>query len=431
MNPLIVVGAQWGDEGKGKIVDYLSSKADIVVRFQGGNNAGHTVNVGNKEYRLNLIPSGVINPNITNIIGTGVVLDPVAFDLEVNKLKELGVKITPDNLIIADNCALILSIHKTLDDLVENARGKDKIGITRRGIGPAYEDKVGRRAIRISDLQGGEEYLKTKLKILINHYSPLITHHNAEPLNLDNLFKELESAKDIFLKFAKPIYNVAKKLKGKKKIVFEGAQGLMLDVEHGTYPYVTSSSTIASSAFNGSGFGYFSNSYVLGVAKAYATRVGQGPFPSEQEGELSEYLVQRGQEFGTVTNRKRRCGWFDAVLANQAIFTSGINGLVITKLDILDELDSIKICVAYEYNGERIDYMPSAGFTHNDLKPIYIELPGWKSTTISTEKFEDLPKNAQNYLSKIEELTQTEIVIVSTSPKREQTIIKKPFSWYS
>ena len=381
MNNVAVIGSQWGDEGKGKIVDWLSSEADIVVRFQGGHNAGHTLVINGITYKLRLLPSGIVRKNKISIIGNGVVIDPWALLEEIDEIKSKGVKVDTDNLIISESANLILPFHKEMDEIREDAAGKAKIGTTRRGIGPAYEDKVGRRSIRVMDLIS-ESNLDHRLETVLLHHNAIRKGLGKNIFRKDQLKKELLKIAPEILKFSQPVWkkiNEFKKLN--KKILFEGAQGILLDVDHGTYPFVTSSNTVASAAATGSGCGPNSINYVLGITKAYTTRVGEGPFPTELKDEIGDKLGTRGKEFGTVTSRKRRCGWFDGVLVRQTIKISGIDGIALTKLDVLDELDEIKMCVAYEIDGKKMDYLPAAFEDQLKVKPIYKKFKGWKSET--------------------------------------------------
>ena len=429
MNNVAVIGSQWGDEGKGKIVDWLSSEADIVVRFQGGHNAGHTLVINGITYKLRLLPSGIVRKNKISIIGNGVVIDPWAFLEEIDEIKSKGVKVDTDNLIISESANLILPFHKEMDEIREDAAGKAKIGTTRRGIGPAYEDKVGRRSIRVMDLIS-ESNLDHRLETVLLHHNAIRKGLGKNIFRKDKLKKELLKIAPEILKFSQPVWkkiNEFKKLN--KKILFEGAQGILLDVDHGTYPFVTSSNTVASAAATGSGCGPNSINYVLGITKAYTTRVGEGPFPTELKDEIGDKLGTRGKEFGTVTSRKRRCGWFDGVLVRQTIKISGIDGIALTKLDVLDELDEIKMCVAYEIDGKKMDYLPAAFEDQLKVKPIYKKFKGWKSETKGIKKFDDLPKNAKIYINELENFIETRISSISTSPERNDTIlIKDPFS---
>jgi len=428
MKNVVVVGSQWGDEGKGKIVDWLSSEADIVVRFQGGHNAGHTLVVDGVTYKLRLLPSGIVRKNKISIIGNGVVVDPWALLDEIKEIKSKGVNIDETNLILSESANLILPFHKELDEIREDSAGKSKIGTTRRGIGPAYEDKVGRRSIRVMDL-ASEKNLDQRLEIALKHHNAIRKGLGKNIYKKDQLKKDLLIIAPEILKFSKPVWKKLNEYKLKeKKILFEGAQGILLDVDHGTYPFVTSSNTVASAAATGSGCGPDSINYILGITKAYTTRVGEGPFPTELNDRIGELLGTKGKEFGTVTNRKRRCGWFDGVLVRQSIKISGINGIALTKLDVLDELDEIKMCVAYELNGKQIDYLPAATDDQLKIKPIYKTFKGWKISTSGIKKFDMLPENAKIYLKEIEKFIETKISSISTSPERKDTIlIENPF----
>jgi len=428
MKNIAVVGSQWGDEGKGKIVDWLSEQADIVVRFQGGHNAGHTLVINGITYKLRLLPSGIVRKNKISIIGNGVVIDPWALLDEIDELKTKGVNVNIDNLIISESANLILPYHREMDEIREDTAGKRKIGTTRRGIGPAYEDKVGRRSIRVMDLRS-EKNLDQRLE------SALI-HHNAIRKGLGKKIYEKEKLKSDLLEIAPKILGFSKPVwlkidefkKQKKKILFEGAQGILLDVDHGTYPYVTSSNTVASSAATGSGCGPNSINYVLGITKAYTTRVGEGPFPTELTDNIGELLGTRGKEFGTVTSRKRRCGWFDGILVRQTVKISGIDGIALTKLDVLDELDEIKMCVEYELDGKKIDYLPAAVEDQLKIKPIYKNFPGWKTSTNGIKTIDALPENAKKYIYAIEDFIGAKLSSISTSPERKDTIlVKNPF----
>lgn len=427
MGNVTVIGAQWGDEGKGKIVDWLASRADVVVRFQGGHNAGHTLVVGDHTYKLSLLPSGIVRGTLS-VIGNGVVLDPWHFRDEVAKLAGQGVIITPDNLQIADTCPLILPVHRDLDGLREDASGAGKIGTTRRGIGPAYEDKVGRRAIRVCDLAHLDD-LEPQLDRLCAHHDALRAGFGQPPVDRAALLAELREIATFILPYAKPVWlglNTARK--AGKRILFEGAQGVLLDVDHGTYPFVTSSNTIAGTASGGSGLGPSSVGFVLGIVKAYTTRVGAGPFPTELEDATGQRLGERGHEFGTVTGRKRRCGWFDAVLVRQAAAVSGITGIALTKLDVLDGFDTLKICTGYKLGDQTIDHFPAHAADQARVEPIYEEMPGWHETTAGARSWADLPAQAIKYVRRIEELIQCPVALVSTSPEREDTIlVRDPF----
>ncbi|MET3825118.1 adenylosuccinate synthase [Sphingomonas sp. PvP055] len=428
MGNVAVIGAQWGDEGKGKIVDWLAERADVVVRFQGGHNAGHTLVVGESVYKLSLLPSGIVR-GTPSVIGNGVVLDPWALKAEVEKLRGQGVTITPDTLMLADTCALILPFHRDLDALREDASGAGKIGTTRRGIGPAYEDKVGRRAIRVCDLAHLDS-LDAQLDRLTAHHDALRAGFGEPPIDRDALVQELREIADFVLSFAKPTWRVLNDAKARgKRILFEGAQGVLLDVDHGTYPFVTSSNTISGTAAGGSGLGPSAVGFVLGIAKAYTTRVGSGPFPTELEDATGEQLGMRGHEFGTVTGRKRRCGWFDSVLVRQSAAVGGITGIALTKIDVLDGFDEVKICTGYKLRGETLDYFPAHAADQAEVEPVYESMPGWQETTAGARSWADLPAQAIKYIRRIEELIKCPVALVSTSPEREDTIlVRDPFS---
>ena len=428
MKNVAVVGSQWGDEGKGKIVDWLSSEADVVVRFQGGHNAGHTLVIDGITYKLRLLPSGIVRKNKISIIGNGVVVDPWALLDEIKEIKSKGVEISEENLILSESANLILPFHKEMDEIREDAAGKAKIGTTRRGIGPAYEDKVGRRSIRVMDLIS-EKNLDHRLETVLMHHNAIRKGLGKELFEKNKLKKELLEIAPQILKFSKPVWKKIDEFKNEgKKILFEGAQGILLDVDHGTYPFVTSSNTVASSAATGSGCGPNTIGYVLGITKAYTTRVGEGPFPTELKNETGEHLGKVGKEFGTVTSRKRRCGWFDGVLVRQTIKVSGINGIALTKLDVLDELEEIKMCVAYELDGKKVDYLPAAVDDQLKVKPIYKSFKGWKSSTKGIKNFEKLPENAKIYIKELEKFIETKVSSISTSPERNDTIlIEDPF----
>ena len=416
-----MIGAQWGDEGKGKIVDWLASRADVVVRFQGGHNAGHTLVVGNQTYKLSLLPSGIVRGTLS-IIGNGVVLDPWHFRDEVAKLRGQGVEITPQNLQIADNCPLILPFHRDLDGLREDA-SEFKIGTTRRGIGPAYEDKVGRRAIRVCDLAHLDD-LDPQIDRLCAHHDALRAGFEQPPIDRARLKADLAEIAGTILPYAAPVWHNLNQLRrGGKRILFEGAQGMLLDVDHGTYPFVTSSNTVGGSASAGSGLGPAAAGYVLGIVKAYTTRVGAGPFPTELEDETGQMLGERGHEFGTVTGRKRRCGWFDAVLVRKAAAVSGISGIALTKIDVLDGFETLKICVGYRLGDKLLDYFPAHSADQAAVVPIYEELEGWRETTAGARSWADLPAQAIKYVRRVEELIQCPVALVSTSPEREDTIL--------
>jgi len=423
------VGSQWGDEGKGKIVDWLSSRADVVVRFQGGHNAGHTLVIDGVTYKLSLLPSGIVRPGKQSVIGNGVVVDPWALLTEIERLAGQGVSVTPENLKIAENCALILPVHGELDGIREDASGEGKIGTTRRGIGPAYEDKVGRRALRLCDL-ADEAQMEERLDGLIAYHNLLrrgVGHPDVDRAALVAKLKEIAPRILPFMAVSWRVLDEAKNTN--KRVLFEGAQGIMLDVDHGTYPFVTSSNTIAAQAAGGSGVGPGGVGYVLGITKAYTTRVGSGPFPTEQENEVGRRLGERGHEFGTVTGRSRRCGWFDAVMVRQAMKIGGINGIALTKLDVLDGFETLNICVGYKLDGETLDYLPASPAAQARVEPIYETMEGWSESTYGARKWEDLPDTALRYIRRIEELIGTPVALLSTSPEREDTIlVRDPFA---
>ena len=428
MANVVVVGAQWGDEGKGKIVDWLSEQADTVVRFQGGHNAGHTLVIGPNTYKLSLLPSGVVRPGKLAVIGNGVVLDPHALVAEVAKLQAQGVAISRANLRIADNVPLILSLHRELDALRESGAAGTTIGTTKRGIGPAYEDKVGRRAIRLMDL-AELDTLPAKIDRLLAHHDALRRGMGLAPCDPAALYTELASVAPLVLPYMDTVWKLLdEERRAGKRILFEGAQGALLDIDFGTYPYVTSSNTIAGQAATGSGMGPKSVGYVLGIAKAYTTRVGEGPFPTEQENAIGTLLGERGREFGTVTGRKRRCGWFDAVLVRQTVRTSGIDGIALTKLDILDGFPTIEVCVRYKIDGTEIDHLPASQGAQTRVEPVYETIEGWQGTTAGARSWADLPAQAIKYVRRIEELIGTPVALVSTSPERDDTIlVRNPF----
>jgi len=423
-----VIGAQWGDEGKGKIVDWLASRADMVVRFQGGHNAGHTLVVGDQTYKLSLLPSGIVR-GTPSVIGNGVVLDPWALKAEVGGMREQGIDITPDVLMIADNCPLILPIHRDLDALREDASGAGKIGTTRRGIGPAYEDKVGRRAIRVCDLARLDD-LDPLLDRLCAHHDALRAGFEQPPVDRARLRKDLAEIAEFVLPFARPVWrDLDQALQRGRRILFEGAQGVLLDVDHGTYPFVTSSNTVAGTTGSGSGMGPRAAGFVLGIVKAYTTRVGSGPFPTEQDNEIGQKLGERGHEFGTVTGRQRRCGWFDAVLVRQAVAVSGVTGVALTKLDVLDGFEMVKICTGYEIDGKKFDYLPAHAADQMRVEPVYEEVEGWPGSTRGARSWADLPARAIKYVRRIEELIRCPVALVSTSPERDDTIlVRDPFA---
>jgi adenylosuccinate synthase len=429
MANVVVVGAQWGDEGKGKIVDWLSERADIIVRFQGGHNAGHTLVVDGVTYKLSLLPSGIVRPGKLSVIGNGVVIDPWALIDEIDRLASQGVSVTHDNLRIASNATLILPLHRELDQIREAAAGAGKIGTTGRGIGPAYEDKVGRRAIRVEDLLNLDA-LAPKIERLVAHHNALRRGLGLAELKAQDLHGILAEIAPKILPFVEAVWELLDSARRKgKRILFEGAQGSMLDIDHGTYPFVTSSNTVAAQAAIGSGMGPRALSYVLGIAKAYATRVGAGPFPTEQDNAIGARIGEKGREFGTVTGRKRRCGWFDAVLVRQAIMTSGIDGLALTKLDVLDGFDEIKVCMGYRFDGKTINYLPSGMGLQERATPVYESFEGWNQSTAGARSWADLPATAVKYVRSIEELVQCPVALLSTSPTREDTILMRdPFS---
>jgi len=424
-----VIGSQWGDEGKGKIVDWLSEKADVVVRFQGGHNAGHTLVIDEVVYKLSLLPSGIVRPGKVSIIGNGVVIDPYALLAEIEEVRKKGVHVTPDNLMVAENAPLILPLHKQLDVAAEVMRGQSKIGTTGRGIGPAYEDKIGRRAIRICDLED-KETLEKRVEALVLHHNALRRGIGAPEIDYKETLAELIAVAPKILPFAKPVWRVLDRMRQKgKRILFEGAQGIMLDTDHGTYPYVTSSNTVAGAGFAGTGIGPHCINYILGITKAYTTRVGSGPFPTELHDDIGTLLGERGKEFGTVTGRKRRCGWFDSVMVRQSVKLSGIMGIALTKLDVLDGINPLQICVGYDHKGKFYDYLPASMKAQAEIKPIYEESEGWDTTTRGARSFKDLPANAVKYIRRIEELIEAPVAILSTSPEREDTIsVKDPFT---
>jgi adenylosuccinate synthase len=429
MTNVAVIGSQWGDEGKGKVVDWLSERADVVVRFQGGHNAGHTLVIDGKTYKLSLLPSGIVREGKLSIIGNGVVVDPFALLSEIRTLSQLGVTITPDNLKIAENAPLILPVHQKVDLTAETIRGKGKIGTTGRGIGPAYEDKVARRAVRVCDLADAD-LLREKLETLVAYHNALMDAAKAPRVSVDEMLTPLLEIAPVILSHATPVWRLLHDLKTQgKRILFEGAQGAMLDVDHGTYPFVTSSNTLAGTATVGSGMGLNSIGYVLGITKAYTTRVGSGPFPTELHDEIGANIGRIGHEFGTVTGRARRCGWFDAVLVRQAIKICGITGIALTKLDVLDGFDEIKICTGYRYQGQHYDYLPALQKIQANVEPIYETMPGWSESTRGKRSWAELPAQAIKYIRRIEELIECQVALLSTSPNREDTImVRDPFA---
>jgi len=423
MPNVAVIGSQWGDEGKGKIVDWLSAKADVIVRFQGGHNAGHTLVVDKTTYKLKLLPSGIVRKNKISIIGNGVVIDPWALLDEIKQIEKLGIKITNKNLYIAENAILILPLHRELDAIREDAKNTDKIGTTRRGIGPAYEDKIGRRGIRVMDL-ASKDNLSKKIDMILFHHNSIRKGLKKKQINKKKLINDLSKISSKILKYSKPVWKKIDEFKKKNKtIVFEGAQGILLDIDHGTYPFVTSSNTVAGAASVGTGCGPDTINYILGIVKAYTTRVGEGPFPTELKNEIGNKIGKKGKEFGTVTNRKRRCGWFDAVLVKQSCVISGTKGIALTKIDVLDEFKNLYICVAYKLNGKKIDYLPADLQNQLKVKPIYKRFDGWLKNTKGIKKWKDLPKNAQKYINFIKDYCGVKISSISTSPKREDTIL--------
>jgi adenylosuccinate synthase len=429
MANVAVVGAQWGDEGKGKIVDWLSERADVVARFQGGHNAGHTLVIDGTTYKLSLLPSGILRPGKLSVIGNGVVVDPWALDSEIEKLRGQGVAISRENLRLAANATLILPLHRELDQLREAAAGDGKIGTTGRGIGPAYEDKVGRRAIRVNDL-ADLSTIGPKVERMLVHHNALRRGMGVAEITAASVLKDLAEVAPKILPYADAVWDLLDEYRKKgSRILFEGAQGILLDIDHGTYPYVTSSNTVAGQAAAGTGMGPSAVSYVLGIAKAYTTRVGSGPFPTEQANDVGEWIGHRGREFGTVTGRKRRCGWFDAVLVRQAIKTSGIQGIALTKLDVLDGLQEIKVGVGYMLDGKRVERFPAAEEAQKRVEPIYESFEGWKGTSAGARSWTELPAQAVKYVRFLEELIECPVALLSTSPERADTILMRdPFA---
>jgi adenylosuccinate synthase len=429
MGNVVVVGAQWGDEGKGKIVDWLSERADVVVRFQGGANAGHTVVIGNVEYKLSLLPSGVVRPGKLSIIGNGVVVDPWALVEEIDTMRDKGLDVSPNTLRLADNAALILPSHGALDRARDERRGDNRIGTTGRGIGPAYEDKVGRRAIRVCDLADAKA-LEWRVDDVLVHHNALLRGLGEPEVDRAELIAALNAVAPKILPYAGPVWRLLDDARrAGRRILFEGAQGAMLDVDHGTYPFVTSSNAVAGQAAAGSGVAPAAIGYVLGITKAYTTRVGAGPFPTELTDAIGEKLGERGREFGTVTGRKRRCGWFDAVAVRQAIKTGGIDGIALTKLDVLDGFDEIKFCTAYRCGGETYDYVPAGMTAQAALEPVYETAEGWRESTRGARSWADLPATAIKYIVRLEELIGAPVALLSTSPEREDTVlVRDPFA---
>ena len=429
MANVVVVGSQWGDEGKGKIVDWLSERADVVVRFQGGHNAGHTLVIDGVTYKLSLLPSGVVRASKLSVLGNGVVIDPWALLKEIEQIATQGVAITPENLQIAENAALILPVHRELDTSREDSNSGTRIGTTRRGIGPAYEDKVGRRGLRVIDLSD-PEVLESRVEALLAHHNALRRGLGQAEVDGNALIAELLAIAPKILPFAKPVWRTLGNARRQgKRILFEGAQGTMLDVDHGTYPFVTSSNTAAGQAAVGAGIGPDALDYVLGITKAYTTRVGEGPFPTEQDNEIGKGLGERGHEFGTVTGRSRRCGWFDAVMVRQALQTGGVHGIALTKLDVLDGMEELKVCVGYRIDGQEIDYLPGTQRDQARVEAIYESMPGWSESTEGARSWADLPATAVKYIRRIEELIETPVALLSTSPERDDTIlVHDPFA---
>ncbi|MFZ5834404.1 MAG: adenylosuccinate synthase [Pseudomonadota bacterium] len=429
MANVVVVGAQWGDEGKGKIVDWLSERADVVVRFQGGHNAGHTLVVDGKVYKLSLLPSGVVRQSKLSVIGNGVVVDPWALLDEISRLAGQGVSVTPQNLRLSESAALILPIHRELDEIREDSNSGTRLGTTRRGIGPAYEDKVGRRALRVIDLSD-RHVIETRVDSLLAHHNALRRGMGKPEFDRAGLIASLLEIAPKILPYADPVWRTLGEVRRQgKRILFEGAQGAMLDVDHGTYPFVTSSNTAAGQAAVGSGIGPNALDYVLGITKAYTTRVGEGPFPTEQNNEIGQGLGKRGKEFGTVTGRPRRCGWFDAVMVRQALKTGGINGIALTKLDVLDGMDELKVCTGYRLDGKIIDYLPGTQGAQARVEPVYESMEGWSAATVGARSWAQLPASAVKYIRRIEELIEAPVAMLSTSPEREDVIlVHDPFT---
>ena len=429
MSNVVVVGSQWGDEGKGKIVDWLSERAEIVVRFQGGHNAGHTLVIDGTTYKLSLLPSGIVRPGKLSIIGNGVVVDPWALLDEIDRIREQGVEVSPERLKLAGNAPLILPLHRQLDQARESSNSVKKIGTTGRGIGPAYEDKVARRAIRVCDL-ADRKALEAKIDRLLEHHNTLLRGMGLDAIDRKKLLDELLALAPRLLPYAASVWQELDRAhRAGRRILFEGAQGFLLDIDHGTYPYVTSSNTVAGAAAAGSGIGANRLGYVLGITKAYTTRVGSGPFPTELEDEIGQTLGERGREFGTVTGRKRRCGWFDAVLVRQAIKIAGIDGIALTKLDVLDGLTELKVCVGYRIGGQEYDYFPSSMADQAAAQPVYETMGGWPESTESARSWADLPATAVKYIRRIEELIEAPVALLSTSPERDDTIlVRDPFA---
>ncbi len=429
MANVAVVGSQWGDEGKGKIVDWLSERADVVVRFQGGHNAGHTLVIDGVTYKLSLLPSGIVRPGKLSLLGNGVVIDPWALLEEIDTVTAQGVAVDPDRLRIAENAALILPLHRELDNLREAASGSGRIGTTGRGIGPAYEDKVGRRAVRAGDL-AHPDVLRSRIGRVLQHHNALRAGMAAAPVDGDALFDSLMEIAPRIAPFLERVWERLNRLRREgRRILYEGAQGAMLDVDHGTYPFVTSSNTVAGQAAIGSGQGPGAIGYVLGITKAYTTRVGAGPFPTEQDNETGARLGERGHEFGTVTGRPRRCGWFDAVMVRQAIKVGGIDGIALTKLDVLDGFERLRICTGYRLNGDLIQHFPSSESEQAAVEPVWEEIDGWSDSTRGARSWAELPATTVKYVRRIEELIETPVALLSTSPERDDTIlVRDPYA---
>ena len=428
MTNVVVIGSQWGDEGKGKIVDWLSERADVVVRFQGGHNAGHTLVIDGNVYKLHLLPSGIVRKGKQSVIGNGVVIDPWALVSEIERIQEQGVEISPENLLIAENAPLILPVHQELDQLREKARGENKIGTTGRGIGPAYEDKIARRAVRVCDL-ADRELLEGRVDALLMHHNILRKGMGEPEINREELIAKLLEIAPKILPYSGVVWKLLDEARHEGNwVLFEGAQGVMLDIDHGTYPFVTSSNTAAGQAGSGSGCGPKSTGYVLGITKAYTTRVGSGPFPTELHDEIGQGLGERGHEFGTTTGRKRRCGWFDAVMVRQAAKVSGMDGIALTKVDVLDGMEELKICVGYKVGDKTYTHLPAATGLQDKVEPIYETMPGWSESTMGARSWGELPANMIKYIRRIEELIETPVALLSTSPEREDTIlVRDPF----
>jgi adenylosuccinate synthase len=429
MANVAVIGSQWGDEGKGKIVDWLSSRADVVVRFQGGHNAGHTLVIDGKVYKLHLLPSGIVRKSKLSIIGNGAVLEPWSLLEEIKNIEAQGIEVNPEKLMIAENVPLILPIHAELDKALERARGDQNLGTTKRGIGPAYEDKVARRAIRLCDLEY-PELLREKLDSMMLHHNALLRGLGQDEISADETYNKLMEVREKILPFKGVVWKVLDEArKAGKRILFEGAQGMLLDVDHGTYPFVTSSNMAAAQAATGSGMGPDAINFVLGITKAYTTRVGTGPFPTELDDDVGQHLGEKGREFGTTTGRKRRCGWFDAVIVRQSVILGGITGIALTKIDVLDGMEELKICVGYKLNGKEIDYLPASQIEQAAVEPIYETMPGWSESTYGAKSWADLPANAVKYVKHIEELIGAPVTLLSTSPERDDTILMNdPFA---